>query len=65
MVENQQEIKKKTDLILLWQKDIQRMESLLPTYEGNIRKFQAEIESLGGGTAHTTSQYHAGIRHNW
>ena len=65
MVENQQEIKKKTDLILLWQKDIQRMESLLPSLEINNRRFQAEIESLGGGTAHTGSRYHAGMMHHW
>ena len=63
--ETRQLINRWTDLILLWQKDIQRMESLLPTYEGNIRKFQAEIESLGGGTAHTGSHYHDGMRYHW
>jgi len=53
------------DLISFYQRVISRLRSTSPLIEQSIQRYQAEIESLGGGTAHTGSQFHAGMRHNW
>ena len=61
--ETKKNIKRKTDLISMYQKEVEVFESTLLSREQTIRKYQAEIESLGGGAAHTGKPFHAGMRY--